>query len=669
MGLLETIMHPRDLSKLSEGQIETLAQEIRAFLIANVSQTGGHLGPNLGVVELTLAIHRIFDSPRDSIVFDTGHQSYVHKLLTGRQDFSTLRQQGGLSGYPDRGESEHDIVESSHASSSLSWADGIARAHQLKGENDRYVVAVIGDGALTGGMTWEAINNIAADKNRKVVIVVNDNGRSYAPTVGGVADYLASLRPAIDQVRTHKKYEASMDWGKQRLQDGNATGRFIYKSLHAAKKGVKDWWAPQGLFDDLGMKYIGPIDGHDEKAMETALTTARNYNGPVIVHAYTEKGRGYAPARADVNDQFHAVGVINPETGVSVEAASGKSWTGVFGEEITKIAEEREDIVAITGAMLLPVGLANFAAKFPDRVIDVGIAEQHALTMAAGMAFGGLHPVVAIYATFLGRAFDQLLMDVALHKAGVTIVLDRAGVTGPDGASHHGMWDLSMLQIVPGLHLAAPRDAERLREELREAVAIEDAPSVVRYSKGKVGPEVAALERLYDGVDVLARSEPENRADAENPKDAGEPQTDVLIVSVGAMSEMALDVARRIGHQGMTSTVVDPRWVLPVPRSIVQLASRHRIVIVIEDGVRAGGVGSRIRQELRAAGIDTALNEVGLPVEFLAHGTRGEVLERVGLTAQRVAQDVVEQVLGTKVPFARPLPGQSAPRTGQMPIL
>lgn len=663
MGLLETITHPRDLSKLSPSQMETLAQEIRDFLITNVSQTGGHLGPNLGVVELTLAIHRVFDSPRDSIVFDTGHQSYVHKLVTGRQDFSTLRQQGGLSGYPDRAESEHDIVESSHASSSISWADGISRARQLTGEGDRYVVAVIGDGALTGGMTWEALNNIAADKDRRVVIVVNDNGRSYAPTVGGVAEYLASLRPAIDHVRTHKKYEASMSWGKKRLQDGNAAGQFVYKSLHAAKKGVKDWWAPQGLFDDLGMKYVGPVDGHDEKAMESALLLARNYGGPVIVHAFTEKGRGYAPARAHKDDQFHAVGVINPETGVSVEEPSGKSWTGVFGEEIAKIAEERTDIVAITGAMLIPVGFAKFAQKFPDRVIDVGIAEQHALTMAAGMAFGGLHPVVAIYATFLNRAFDQLLMDVALHKAGVTIVLDRAGVTGPDGPSHHGMWDMSMLQIVPGLHLAAPRDAVRLREELREAVAISDAPSVVRYSKGTVGPEIVALERLYDGVDVLART----RHDM--PEAGSEPQTDVLIVSVGAMSELALDVAARIDQQGISSTVVDPRWVMPVPRSIVQLASQHRIVIVIEDGVRAGGVGSRIRQELRSAGIDTALNEVGLPVEFLAHGSRSQVLERVGLTAQRVAQDVVEQVLGTKVPFARPLPGQPAPRTGQMPIL
>lgn len=663
MGLLETITDPRDLSRLSDAQMEALAQEIRVFLISNVSQTGGHLGPNLGVVELTLAIHRVFASPRDSIVFDTGHQSYVHKLVTGRQDFSTLRQTGGLSGYPDRGESEHDIVESSHASSSLSWADGISRARKLTGEGDRYVVAVVGDGALTGGMTWEAINNIAADKDRRVVIVVNDNGRSYAPTVGGLAEYLASLRPAIDHVRTRKSYEASMTWGKKRLQDGNAAGRFVYKSLHAAKTGMKDWWAPQGLFDDLGMKYLGPVDGHDEKAMEAALTAAKNYGGPVIVHAYTEKGRGYAPARADINDQFHAVGVINPETGVSVEAAGGKSWTAVFGEEITKIAQEREDIVAVTGAMLLPVGLAAFAKEFPDRVVDVGIAEQHALTMAAGMAFGGLHPVVALYATFLNRGFDQLLMDIALHKAGVTIVLDRAGVTGPDGPSHHGMWDLAMLQIVPGLHLAAPRDEVRLREQLREAVAISDAPSVVRYSKGKVGPEVVAVERLYDGVDVLARHE------HEMPADSAEPQTDVLIVSVGAMSEMSLDVARRINAQGISSTVVDPRWVMPVPRSVVQLASQHRIVIVVEDGVRTGGVGARIRQELRAAGIDTALNEVGLPVEFLRHGTRAEVMERVGLTAQRVAQDTVEQVIGTRVPFARPLPGHPAPRTGQMPIL
>lgn len=657
MGILETIRNPQDLSKLSEAQLDQLAAEVREFLIGNVSQTGGHLGPNLGVVELTIAVHRIFDSPRDSIVFDTGHQSYVHKLLTGRQDFSTLRQQGGLSGYPDRAESEHDIVESSHASSSLSWADGISRARQLTGDGDRYVIAVVGDGALTGGMAWEAINNIAADKKRRVVIVVNDNGRSYAPTVGGFADYLASLRPTIDSFRAAPAYEGTLDWWRRRLQNGGPAGQFTYRSLHAMKKGVKDWWAPQGMFEDLGMKYIGPVDGHSLQAMEAALATAKNYAGPVIVHAMTEKGHGYAPARAHEADQFHAVGIIDPETGEPTEAGGAKSWTSVFADEIADIADERKDIVGITGAMLIPVGLHKFAARHPERVFDVGIAEQHALTSAAGMAFGGLHPVVAVYATFLNRAFDQLLMDVALHKAGVTIVLDRAGVTGPDGASHHGMWDMAMVQIVPGLHLAAPRDATRLREELREAVAIEDAPSVIRYSKGTVGAEVEAIERLGDGVDVLAR------------RPAGSSDNDVLIVSVGAMSELALDVSNRLGAQGISSTVVDPRWVLPVPKSVIALASHHRLVICIEDGVRAGGVGSRIRQEMRAAGVDTALNEVGLPVEFLDHGSRSQVLERVGLTAQQITHDVVAQVLGTKVPFARPLPGQEHPSTGSLPIL
>lgn len=657
MGILETIRNPQDLSKLSEAQLDQLAAEVREFLIGNVSQTGGHLGPNLGVVELTIAVHRIFDSPRDSIVFDTGHQSYVHKLLTGRQDFSTLRQQGGLSGYPDRAESEHDIVESSHASSSLSWADGISRARQLTGDGDRYVIAVVGDGALTGGMAWEAINNIAADKKRRVVIVVNDNGRSYAPTVGGFADYLASLRPTIDSFRAAPGYEGTLDLWRRKLQNGGPAGQFTYRSLHAMKKGVKDWWAPQGMFEDLGMKYIGPVDGHDLQALENALSTAKTYAGPVIVHAMTEKGHGYAPARAHEADQFHAVGIIDPETGEPTEAGGAKSWTSVFADEIADIADERQDIVGITGAMLIPVGLHKFAARHPERVFDVGIAEQHALTSAAGMAFGGLHPVVAVYATFLNRAFDQLLMDVALHKAGVTIVLDRAGVTGPDGASHHGMWDMAMVQIVPGLHLAAPRDSSRLREELREAVAIEDAPSVIRYSKGTVGAEVEAIERLSDGVDVLAR------------RPAGASDNDVLIVSVGAMSELALDVSNRLGAQGISSTVVDPRWVLPVPRSVVALASHHRLVICIEDGVRAGGVGSRIRQEMRAAGVDTALNEVGLPVEFLDHGSRSQVLERVGLTAQQITHDVVAQVLGTKVPFARPLPGQEHPSTGSLPIL
>lgn len=661
MGLLHNIHEPRDLRKLSPEQLDELAEEIRRFLITKVSQVGGHLGPNLGVVELTLAIHRIFDSPKDTIVFDTGHQSYVHKLVTGRQDFDTLRQQGGLSGYPDRGESVHDVVESSHASSSLSWADGISRARKLNGENDRWTVVVIGDGALTGGMAWEAINNIAADKDRKVVIVVNDNGRSYAPTIGGVAEHLASLRQTIDKVRTHRAYEGTLDLWKQRLQNGGVPGQMVYKGLHAAKKGIKDWWAPQGLFEDLGMKYIGPLDGHSMQALEEGLQQAKNFEGPVILHALTEKGRGYAPARANKEDQFHAVGIIDPETGLPRDEPGAQSWTSVFGEEIAKIADERPDIVGITGAMLIPVGLKEMATRHPDRVIDVGIAEQHALTSAAGLAYGGLHPVVALYATFLNRGYDQLLMDIALHKAGVTIVLDRAGVTGPDGASHHGMWDMALVQSVPGVHVAAPRDADRLREELREAVAINDAPTVVRYSKGSVGKEIEAIRRLHDGVDVLSETKLEHDSNEGNERD-------VLLVAVGSFAELALDVAERLRAQGITSSVVDPRWVLPVPRSIIALAARHRIVVVLEDGVRAGGVGSRIRQEMRSAGVDTALNEVGLPTEFLPHGTRAQVLERAGLTPQKIAQDTLAQVLGTKVPFARPLPGQGIP-TGQIPQL
>ncbi|MGJ9371604.1 1-deoxy-D-xylulose-5-phosphate synthase [Nesterenkonia sp. CF4.4] len=666
MSILQTITSPQELSKLSDEQMERLSAEIRQFLIANVSKTGGHMGPNLGVVELTLAIHRVFDSPRDSIIFDTGHQSYVHKLVTGRQDFSTLRQAGGIAGYPERAESVHDIVESSHASSSLSWADGISKARVLAGESERCVIPVIGDGALTGGMAWEALNNIAADKDRRVIIVVNDNGRSYAPTVGGLADQLGRLRRNfLDKVRTHRTYENIMDGTKHKLQNGGPMGQMVYRSLHAAKKGAKDFWAPQGLFEDLGMKYIGPVDGHDQRALEEALTDAKNYGGPVIVHALTEKGKGYAPARADENDQFHAVGVIDPETGEPVHRGGARSWTSVFEEEITAIADEREDIVALTGAMMIPVGLRSFAQKHPDRVFDVGIAEQHALTSAAGLAFGGLHPVVAIYATFLNRAFDQLLMDVALHRAGVTVVLDRAGVTGPDGPSHHGMWDLSLLQIVPGLRIAAPRDSTRLREELREAVAVDDAPTVLRFSKGSVNGEIDALERLEDGVDVLWRTADSSDTSTETQKPYAH---DVLIVSVGTMAELSLDVAQRLGDQGISATVVDPRWVLPVPDSVVSLAARHRTVICIEDGVKAGGVGSRIRQSMREAGVDTGLNEVGLPVEFLAHGTRGEVLERVGLTAQKITQDAVGQVLGTKVPYARPLPGDPFP-TGQIPSL
>lgn len=648
MGLLENISTPKDLDHLSESEMHQLAQEIRNFLVQHVAQTGGHLGPNLGVVELTLGIHRVFDSPHDSIIFDTGHQSYVHKILTGRHNFETLRQKGGLAGYPDRAESEHDIVESSHASSSLSWADGISRAHQFNGDDDRYTVAVIGDGALTGGMAWEAVNNIAADRQRKVVIVVNDNGRSYAPTVGGFANHMAELQQELqnrlDQVRLDRRYDKTLDVMRQKLQKSGPVGEMVYRGLHGMKAGLKDIVVPNGLFEDLGMKYVGPIDGHDQDAVETALTAAKNFGGPVIVHAITEKGRGYAPARAHEDDQFHAVGIIDPETGQPLASKGGQSWTGVFSSEIKNIADERQDIVGITGAMLIPVGLKPMQQAYPNRVIDVGIAEQHAIAMSAGLAFGGLHPVIALYATFLNRGFDQLLMDVALHGAGVTIVLDRSGVTGPDGPSHHGMWDLALLQFIPGLHLAAPRDAATLREELREAVAINDAPTVIRYPKGDVGEDIPAIHRMDDGVDVLRQS---------GDSDSSSGQLDVLLVAVGAMVPLALKVSESLEQQGVSSTVIDPRWVMPVPGSVVSAARDHRIVVVLEDGVKAGGVGSRIRQEMRSQGVDTALNEVGLPSEFIPHASRSEIFEEVGLTTEKITGDILAQLSGEMVPYAR----------------
>jgi 1-deoxy-D-xylulose-5-phosphate synthase len=616
--VLDSIHGPRDLRRLDRAQLAVLAEEIRDFLITSVSRTGGHLGPNLGAVELTLALHRVFDSPHDRILWDTGHQAYVHKIVTGRAaGFAGLRQKGGLSGYPSRAESEHDVIENSHASTALSYADGLAKAYQLRGETDRHVVAVVGDGSLTGGMAWEALNNIAADHTRRLVIVVNDNERSYSPTVGGLAHHLATLR-------TTRGYERFLEWGKQVLGRTPVVGLPLYDALHGVKKGLKDVVAPQGMFEDLGLKYIGPVDGHDIEAMEHALTRARGFGGPVLVHCLTHKGLGYKHAEDDSADHFHGIGVIDPETGQPL-AATGTAWTQVFSDELVAIAAERTDVVGITAAMLIPTGLNAFAAAYPDRVFDVGIAEQHATTSAAGLAMGGLHPVVAVYATFLNRAFDQVLMDVALHRCGVTFCLDRSGVTGPDGASHHGMWDMAFLQVVPGLRLAAPRDAVTLREELREAVAVDDAPTVVRYPTGAVGPDLPALERV-DGVDVMRRD-----------------GDDVLLVAVGSMVATCLDVAERCAQQGIGVTVVDPRWVKPVPEQIVRMAAGVRAVVVVEDGLR-GGVSGAVAQALRDARVSTPLRDFGVPLRFLDHAKRAEVLAEIGLTAQDVARGIVETV-------------------------
>ncbi|KUH39302.1 MULTISPECIES: 1-deoxy-D-xylulose-5-phosphate synthase [Streptomyces] len=616
MALLTRIRGPRDLDRLSPEQLDRLASEIRTFLVDAVSKTGGHLGPNLGVVELTIALHRVFESPKDRILWDTGHQSYVHKLLTGRQDFSRLKMKGGLSGYPARAESEHDLIENSHASTVLGWADGLAKANEVLGRDD-HVVAVIGDGALTGGMAWEALNNIAAAKDRPLVIVVNDNERSYAPTIGGLANHLATLR-------TTDGYERFLARTKDILDRTPVVGRPLYETLHGAKKGLKDFIAPQGLFEDLGLKYVGPIDGHDIAAVESALQRAKRFNGPVIVHCLTEKGRGYQPALADEADRFHAVGKIHPDTGLPI-ASSGADWTSVFADEMVELGKEREDIVAITAAMLQPVGLDKFAKAFPERVYDVGIAEQHAAVSAAGLAAGGLHPVVAVYATFLNRAFDQVLMDVALHDCGVTFVLDRAGVTGTDGASHNGMWDMSILQVVPNLRIAAPRDADQVRAQLREAVAVDDAPTVVRYSKGAVGPAVEAVGRV-GGMDVL--------------REPGTDRPDVLLVSVGALAPMCLEIADLLDKQGISTTVVDPRWVKPVDEALAPLADRHRVVVTVEDNGRVGGVGSAVAQALRDAGVDVPLRDFGIPPRFLDHASRKEVLAEIGLTAPDVARQV-----------------------------
>lgn len=631
MTILERIEGPADLKKLSAAELETLAAEIRQYLVTSVSKTGGHLGPNLGVVEISIAMHRVFNSPTDSMIFDTGHQSYVHKLLTGRRNFDSLRQKGGVAGYPQRAESEHDIVESSHASSSLSWADGIAKAYRLTGQNDRYVVALIGDGALTGGMAWEALNNISHDNDRKLVIIVNDNGRSYAPTIGGFAR-------TLNDIRTEQSYRKLYRLSRRFFERFGWLGRSVFSMIRGAGKGLLGSVTPKSMFPNLDLKYIGPIDGHDLAAVEQALEQAKKYAHPVIVHVITQKGKGFDPAILNEADQFHAVGQINPETGESLEASTS-SWTKVFGSELVRLAESNQRLVAITGAMLNPVGLAEFARRFPDRVFDVGIAEQHAVTSAAGMAFGGLHPVVAVYATFMNRALDQVLMDVALHKEGVTFVLDRAGVTGPDGASHHGVWDLAIFQVVPNIRIAAPRDANMLRQLLGEAVAVENAPTLVRFGKGSVDENIIALRRLTDGVDVLLES----------------PAKDVLLIPVGSMAKIALEVSKLLAAQGIGSTVIDPRWVVPVADSVVDLAAKHRLVVTIEDGIRVGGIGTRIRQAMRAAQVDTALNEVGLPDEFLEHATREEILDRVGLNAQTISRDIVAQVLGAKVPYARPL--------------
>ena len=622
MTLLESIAGPRDVKQLDADQLPVLASEIRDLLVETVSRTSGHLGPNLGVVELTIALHRVFDSPVDKIVFDTGHQSYVHKLLTGRVgEFGSLRQRGGLSGYPSRAESEHDLVENSHASTSLSYADGLAKAYRLRGETDRTVVAVIGDGALTGGMAWEALNNISVTKDSRLVIVVNDNGRSYQPTIGGLANNLASLR-------VNQRYENVLDYIKTTLTRTPVVGGPLYGTLHGMKKGLKDVLQPQVLFEDLGLKYLGPIDGHDEQAVEAALRRARDFGGPVLVHVMTRKGFGYQLAEDNEEDCLHQVPAAAPAG--TVPGVPKRTWSEVFGEALVGIGAHRPDVVGITAAMLHPTQLAPFAQAYPDRVFDVGIAEQHAVTSAAGLAMGGLHPVVAIYATFLNRAFDQVLMDVALHQLPVTFVLDRAGVTGPDGASHNGMWDGSILQVVPGLRIAAPRDATRIAELLNEAVAVSDGPTAVRFPKGNVGAEAEPVAKA-GSMDILRQPD-------------GGAAPDVLLAGAGPMAVSGLIAADRLADQGIAVTVVDPRWTKPLDPALAGLARRARLVVTVEDNGLAGGFGDAVARLLREEGVAVPVKTFGIPQRFLAHGTRDEVLDEIGLAPQHLARQITEAV-------------------------
>ena len=648
-ALLPCVRKPADLDRLTSEQLVMLASEIRQYLVASVARTGGHLGPNLGVVELTIALHRTFRSPRDTIVFDTGHQAYVHKLLTGRQDFTHLRERGGLSGYPSRAESVHDVVENSHASTSLSWADGIARANHLQGHDERHVVAVIGDGAMTGGMAWEALDNIADSSDRHLVIVVNDNGRSYAPTIGGLAHHL-------DALRTNPGYERVLSGIKRTLLSQGVPGRAAFDALHGLKQGLKDVLVPSAFFEDLGIKYTGPVDGHDITAVEFALTRAREYAEPVIVHVITEKGRGYTPAEEHVPDRFHAVGKIHPETGLPV-VAERFGWTAVFAEEILSLARGDKRIVGVTAAMQAPVGLQPLADAMPTRVVDVGIAEQHALTFSAGLAFAGMHPVVALYATFLNRAFDQVLMDVALHRAGVTIVLDRAGITGTDGASHNGMWDMALLAHVPGLRLAAPRDEATLRESLRTAVSIDDAPTVVRYPKGALPEPLTALRRLGSGEEDPGRGEEPAHEDAwpapcafdvvdvllESLRPTGAAR--ILLVGVGAMAAEAYKAGRLLQQEGRAVIVVHPHWVIPAPAPLVAAAADVDVVVVVEDGLVDGGIGSQLRdavEEYQAArsgtGGSPVFRRIGIPRRFVDTATRAQLMEDFGMRAVDIAQ-------------------------------
>jgi 1-deoxy-D-xylulose-5-phosphate synthase len=605
--MLEQITCPADLRRLDHSELDDLAAEIRELIVDSVTRHGGHLGSNLGVVELTIALHRVFDSPRDIMLWDTGHQAYVHKMLTGRAEgFSNLRKAGGLSGYPSRAESEHDWIENSHASTVLSYAYGLATAQASEVGEGRRVIAVIGDGALTGGMAFEGLNNLG-HSGRDAIIVLNDNGRSYAPTVSRLSDSLRRLRNSPRSIRNLARIE-------QRLKETLPFGESVERALEATKAAVREMWDSTTFFEDLGIRYNGPFDGHDIAAVERALRNAAEFDGPTVVHVLTQKGRGYAPAENDDVKRLHDVGLPKPG-----------SYTAAFTEAIIKEAELHPELVAITAAMPDSTGLLPFSERFPDRCIDVGIAEQHAVTAAAGMAMAGLRPVVAVYATFLSRAFDQVNLDVGLHGQPVIFCLDRAGITGPDGASHHGVLDMVLLSKVPGMTVFAPSSYQELQQMLHDALDITDGPVAIRY------PRTAAISVSEDEV---------GRGLAARKVRSG---GDACIIAVGKMVEFASEAAVALADEGIECTVWDPRVVTPLDPVMLADAARHRVVVTVEDGIKAGGVGSAIREELASTdATPTRMSVLGVPVEYIPHGGPDQILAELGIDGAGIARTVRE---------------------------
>ena len=612
---IEKIQSPADLRALDADQLLELCEEIREFLVDAVSRTGGHLGSNLGAVELTIAVHRIFESPRDAIVWDTGHQAYVHKILTGRAaEFDTLRQRHGLSGYPNPAESEHDLLENSHASASLSWASGLATGFELTGHQHRRVVAIIGDGSMTGGMAFEALNNLG-HYGQRAVIILNDNGRSYAPTVSRLATVMSRLRQSPNYLKGRQAVTNILD----RLP----LGVEVKRGLSGAAAAMREMWEPPAFFETLGVRYLGPIDGHDIAALESALRDASSYeDGPIVVHVLTDKGRGYAPAEADEEKHLHDIGLFDPATGNS-PSAGGANFTSEFSSALLDIADRRADVVAITAAMPGSTGLIPFQDRYPDRFFDVGIAEQHALTSAAGMARAGLRPFVAIYSTFLARGFDQVMYDIGLHRLPVIICIDRAGVTGPDGASHHGIHDIAMYARVPGMTILAPSSIQELSAMLEQALEIDDGPVAIRWPKGN------ARDSHVVGNGLSARQVREGR--------------DVAILAAGPMLQAAEAAADLLTQEGVDAAIWDPRVLKPVDRDMIRSVIELPLIVTVEDGSRVGGFGSLVADALqRRQGQIPRLLQLGTPDEYLPHGTAAEIHAELGLDASGIAAEVVK---------------------------